>query len=157
LTRWIGFSILVLLADQASKFYVESHLQFAQRINVLPIFDFTLLYNKGAAFSFLATSDGWQRWLFTSIGLIAIVIILILMHRQRGKTGFLLALSLIMGGALGNVIDRVWHGHVIDFLLFYWRDWYYPAFNVADIAITCGAAILLFEELLRGFHAKPTK
>jgi signal peptidase II len=157
LTKWLWLSGLIVLADQASKMIIESQFQFAQRLKVLPVFDLTLLYNKGAAFSFLAASDGWQRWLFTAIGIIASFIILALMRKHQAQPRFMCALSLILGGALGNVIDRVWHGQVIDFLLFYWRDWYYPAFNVADMAITCGALLLVLDEILRGLNARSAK
>ncbi len=117
---------------------------------MLPFFDFTLLYNRGAAFSFLAAEEGWQRWFFTGLGLAAAVVILWLLRRTPGQPRFRAALILILGGAVGNVIDRLVYGHVVDFLLFYWKDWYYPAFNIADVAITCGAVLLVLDELLRG-------
>jgi signal peptidase II len=125
---------------------------------VLPFFDFTLLYNPGAAFSFLAQADGWQRWFFTVLGLVASVFIVWMMHKNRSNKRLMLALALILGGALGNVIDRIAYGHVVDFLLFYWKDWYYPAFNIADTCITLGAILLILDELLRlrGQHARST-
>jgi len=138
-----------MVVDQLTKLHFNTTLSFAQRLPVLPFFDFTLLYNPGAAFSFLAAEQGWQRWLFTLIALGAIGLILHLLRRHPGQTLFSLSLSLILGGAVGNLIDRIQHGHVIDFLLFYWRDWYFPAFNVADIAITCGAGLLILDEILR--------
>ena len=120
-----------------------------------PSFGFTLLYNRGAAFSFLADQAGWQRWFFTVLGLGAASFILWMMHKNRTQTRLLLALALILSGALGNVIDRVTYGHVIDFLLFYWQNWYYPAFNIADSCITVGAILLILDEILRlrGRHA----
>lgn len=124
-------------------------MHYAQRIAVLPFFDFTLLYNPGAAFSFLAAEQGWQRWLFTIIAFAAIGLILHLLRRHPRQTLFCVSLSCILGGAVGNLIDRVQHGHVVDFLLFYWQDWYFPAFNVADIAISCGAGVLILDEILR--------
>ena len=154
---WLALSGGLILLDQLSKLYVESLLQFGERIKVLPIFDITLLYNKGAAFSFLADFGGWQKWLFIAIGIVAIVIISWLMTRHREQKRFMLALALILAGAVGNVIDRILHGHVLDFLLFYWRDWYYPAFNLADTAISCGAILLVFDEILRGFYARSAK
>jgi signal peptidase II len=125
-------------------------------VQVLPFFDFTLLYNPGAAFSFLADQAGWQRWFFTVLGLGAAVFMLWMMHTNRTQQRLLLALALILSGAIGNVIDRIAYGHVIDFLLFYWQNWYYPAFNVADSCITLGAILLILDEILRlrGRHAR---
>ena len=154
---WLALSGVLILLEQLTKAYVQNLLRFAERVNVLPIFDITLLYNKGAAFSFLADFGGGQKWLFISIGVAAALIILWLMKRHTHQRRFMLALSLILAGAIGNVIDRVLQGHVVDFLLFYWRDWYYPAFNVADIAITFGAILLVLDEILRGLHARPAK
>lgn len=154
---WLGLSALVVLVDQATKLAVVHVITYAQRIPVLPVFDITLLYNTGAAFSFLANSGGWQKWFFILIGILAVLIILWLMRKHSQQKRFMFALALILGGALGNVIDRLVHGHVIDFLLFYWRDWYYPAFNVADIAICCGALLLILDELLRGWNARSAK
>lgn len=154
LARWLGLAALIIVFDQATKLYFENAFAYGQRLNVLPIFDFTLMYNRGAAFSFLASEEGWQRWLFTVLGIGAAAVITWLLRRTHGQPRFCLALTLIMGGALGNVIDRVAYGHVIDFLLFYWRDWYYPAFNVADVAITCGAVLLVLDEILRARKAR---
>jgi signal peptidase II len=108
-----------------------------------------LVYNRGAAFSFLAEAGGWQRWLFTGIGVAATVFIIWLLKRHAGQRMFCLALALIMGGALGNVIDRVVHGHVIDFLDFYIGRYHWPAFNLADSAIFLGAALLIVDEIRR--------
>jgi signal peptidase II len=151
LAFWLLLAALVIVLDQATKLYFNGSFSYGQRVPVLPIFDLTLVYNRGAAFSFLATEAGWQRWFFTALGIGAAVVITIILRRHgpRAHSRFALALSLIMGGALGNVIDRVAYGHVVDFLLFYWKDWYYPAFNIADVAITCGAILLVLDELLR--------
>jgi signal peptidase II len=146
---WLGVALLVIVLDQLSKQYINSSFQFGDRVNVLPVFDLTLMYNRGAAFNFLASEPGWQRWFFMLLGLGASAVIVFLLWRDPGKRRFSLALALIMGGALGNVIDRVAYGHVIDFLLFYWNDAYFPAFNLADSAITCGAALLIIDELFR--------
>ena len=147
--RWLILSLLLVLADQLTKYGFNANLRPGERITVLPFFDWTLLFNPGAAFSFLANADGWQRWFFTALALGAAGFILWMMHQHRAQHRFMLALAMILGGALGNVIDRIVHGHVIDFLLFYWHDWYYPAFNLADIAITLGAILLILDELLR--------
>jgi len=150
LARWLGLAALIILLDQATKLYFDGAFAYGERLNVLPVFDLTLMYNRGAAFSFLASEQGWQRWLFTAFGVVASAVIVWLLRRHAAQRRFCLALTLIMGGALGNVIDRLAYGHVIDFLLFYWRDWYYPAFNIADVAITCGAVLLVADEFLRG-------
>jgi signal peptidase II len=121
---------------------------------VLPFFDFTLLYNPGAAFSFLADGQGWQRWLFTGIALLAAGLIVHLLRRHPGDRLFCASLMSILGGALGNVIDRIQHGHVIDYLLFYCNGWHYPAFNIADISITCGAILLILDEVRRIRHER---
>ncbi|ARP90268.1 signal peptidase II [Bordetella genomosp. 9] len=151
LTFWLLLAAAIIVLDQASKLYFNANFSYGQRLNVLPVFDLTLVYNRGAAFSFLASEPGWQRWFFTVLGVGAAVVIAVILARQgkRAAPRFALALAMIMGGALGNVIDRIAYGHVVDFLLFYWKDWYYPAFNVADVAITCGAILLVLDELLR--------
>lgn len=147
--RWIAGALLIIVLDQLSKAYFDSAMQYSERWNVLPFFDFTLLYNPGAAFSFLADGTGWQRWLFTAIAVAATGLIVHLLRRNPSQTLFCASLMGILGGAIGNAVDRVQHGHVIDFLLFYWKNWYFPAFNVADISITCGAILLVLDELLR--------
>lgn len=146
---WLLGALLIIVTDQISKVYFDSHLAYGERWPVLPFFDFTLLYNTGAAFSFLADGQGWQRWLFTAIGLGATALIINLLRRSPTQTLFCTSLMCILGGAVGNVIDRIQHGHVIDFLLFYWNTWHFPAFNVADIAISVGAALLVLDEVLR--------
>jgi signal peptidase II len=156
LTRWLVLAGCLLIVDQLTKLWFDSALRYGERLQVLPFFDFTLLYNPGAAFSFLADQAGWQRWFFTLLGLGAAGFMVWMMHKNRSQTRLLLALALILSGALGNVIDRVAYGHVIDFLLFYWQNWYYPAFNVADSCITLGAILLILDETLRlrGRHAR---
>ena len=156
LTRWLVLAGCLLIVDQLTKLWFDSSLRYGERVQVLPFFDFTLLYNPGAAFSFLADQAGWQRWFFTALGLGAAVFMLWMMHTNRTQRRLLLALALILSGALGNVIDRIAYGHVIDFLLFYWQNWYYPAFNVADSCITLGAILLILDEILRlrGRHAR---
>jgi signal peptidase II len=146
---WLAVALLVIVLDQLSKLYINTSFHFGERVNVLPVFDLTLMYNRGAAFNFLASEPGWQRWFFMLLGIGASAVIVFLLWRDPSKRRFSLALALIMGGALGNVIDRVAYGHVIDFLLFYWNDAYYPAFNLADSAITCGAILLIIDELFR--------
>jgi signal peptidase II len=156
MSRWLLVALLLIVVDQITKIGFDHALRYGERINILPIFDFTLLYNKGAAFSLLADQPGWQRWFFTILGFGASAFILWMMHTHRSQHRFMFALTLILGGALGNVIDRIAYGHVIDFLLFYWHNWYYPAFNVADAGITVGAILLIIDEILRlrGHHAR---
>ncbi|MGE8671209.1 MAG: signal peptidase II [Achromobacter mucicolens] len=146
---WLALALLIIVLDQLTKIYFNTAFQYGERVNILPFFDFTLVFNRGAAFSFLASEEGWQRWLFTGLGCVAAVVIVWMLRRTHGQTRFCLALTLILGGAIGNVIDRVVYGHVVDFLLFYWNDWQFPAFNLADVGITCGAVLLVLDELLR--------
>ena len=147
--RWLLLAAVLIVLDQISKWYFELNFQFAERLNILPFFDFILVYNTGAAFSFLADHGGWQRWFFVALSIIASIVIVILLRRNSTKTLFCLSLSLILAGAIGNLIDRLLLGHVIDFLLFYWGDNYFPAFNLADCCITVGAALLILDEIIR--------
>lgn len=151
---WLALAAVLIALDQISKIAFVQMLAYGERLYVLPFFDFTLLYNTGAAFSFLADGAGGQRWFFTAIALIAAVVIVRLLYTHAGNPLFCAALTCILGGALGNAIDRLAHGHVVDFLLFYWNDWYFPAFNIADIAITCGAALLIFDEIQQARRRK---
>jgi signal peptidase II len=152
LRAWLGLAGVVLALDQITKFWIVGRFRLGERLQVVPgLFDLTLVYNPGAAFSFLAAADGWQRWFFVAIGIAASAFIVYLLVRHAGQQRlFAFALSLILGGAIGNVIDRLIHGQVVDFLLAHWQDrWYFPAFNVADSAITVGAVLLILDELLR--------
>lgn len=146
---WLLLAAVIIVADQLSKIWFDGNLSYGERWNLLPFFDFTLVYNTGAAFSFLADGQGWQRWLFTAIALVATVVITRLLWKHPRQTMLCTALACILGGALGNAIDRLLYGHVVDFLLFYWQHRYFPAFNIADIAITMGALLLLLDEILR--------
>lgn len=155
--RWLALAALIVLLDQATKLIAEHTLRFGERVNLLPVFDLTLVYNRGAAFSFLAQGDGWQRWLLSGIAVAAIVFIVWLMRTQaQDSRRMMLALTLILAGAVGNLIDRLAYGHVVDFLLFYWHPWYYPAFNIADTAITVGAILLIWDEWQRWRNTRRT-
>ncbi len=146
--KWLWLSGLVIGLDQLSKWLAEQFLLPGQPVPVLPSFNLTLLYNTGAAFSFLAQAGGWQRWFFLLLSLtISIALVIWIGRLQRGQTLLAIALSLILGGAVGNLIDRVVHGHVIDFIQLYYQRWYWPAFNVADSAITVGAILLVLDNL----------
>ncbi len=148
--RWFALALVVIVIDQLTKLWVLDHFTVGERLPVIPgLFDLTLLYNPGAAFSFLGSASGWQRWFFTGLAVVASVVIAVLLFRHRGQTLFSLALAMIMGGAIGNVIDRLMYGKVVDFLLFYRDPWYFPAFNAADSAITLGAVLLILDELIR--------
>jgi signal peptidase II len=150
LAPWLLLATIVVILDQLTKILVLKRFKFAERLNVISdFFDLTLVFNKGAAFSFLANAGGWQRWFFVAIAVVAIFFLLYLLAKHGGQTLFAFGVSLILGGAIGNVIDRILHGQVTDFLLFYWHPYYFPAFNVADAAITVGAGCLIFDELRR--------
>ncbi len=144
--RWLWLSLGVVVLDQLTKALAERSLRLYEAVEVLPFFKFTLLYNTGAAFSILSDAGGWQRWFFTVLALVVSAVIVYWLHGLSPAQRWLAAgLACILGGALGNVADRVAHGHVIDFILLHYRHWHWPAFNVADSAITVGVAILLLD------------
>jgi signal peptidase II len=149
---WLVLSAVVVMADQLSKSYIAQHFGEFEFITVLPILEITRMHNVGAAFSFLASASGWQRWVFIGLaGVVSLGIVVWLLRLRRGAHSLLACgLALVLGGALGNVIDRIRLGHVIDFIHFHWDRAYFPAFNVADSAITVGAACLLLDALLEG-------
>jgi len=147
LNRWLGLSALVIVLDQLSKAWITSHFIYGESLTILSVFNLVLAHNTGAAFSFLHDAGGMQRWLFSIIAVIASVWIIALLRKHAAQTLFALALSLILGGALGNLIDRIAYGYVVDFLAFHWDEHYFPAFNIADSAISCGAALLIWESL----------
>ncbi len=150
LTPWLGIAAIVILLDQISKITIEKSFQYAELYPITSFFNLTLAYNKGAAFSFLATEGGWQRYMFTAIGGVASIVITYLLKKNASQKLFCWSLALIMGGAIGNVIDRVAYGHVIDFLDFHYKELYhFAAFNVADSAICLGAALFILDELRR--------
>ncbi|MBN2993012.1 signal peptidase II [Pseudomonas cedrina subsp. fulgida] len=145
---WLALSLLVLVIDQVSKAHFEGSLQMFQQIVVIPdYFSWTLAYNTGAAFSFLADGGGWQRWLFAVIALVVSAVLVVWLKRLgRDDTWLAIALALVLGGALGNLYDRIALGHVIDFILVHWQNrHYFPAFNFADSAITVGAIMLALD------------
>jgi len=151
-TSWLLLSVLVVLADQASKHYITEHFGEFEHVTLLPVLDITRMHNVGAAFSFLASASGWQRWVFIGLAGVVSVGIIVWLVRLKERAHGLLAcgLALVLGGALGNVIDRIRLGYVIDFIHFHWDRAYFPAFNVADSAITVGAACLLLDALFEG-------
>ncbi len=151
-SRWLVLAALVILLDQFSKLWISSHFVYGESLTLLSVFDLVLAHNTGAAFSFLSDAGGMQRWLFTGIAIIASVWIIMLLRKHATQTLFALALSLILGGALGNLIDRIAYGYVVDFLSFHWDSHYFPAFNLADSAISCGAALLIWESFTEKKH-----
>ncbi|MDE2295347.1 MAG: lipoprotein signal peptidase [Gammaproteobacteria bacterium] len=147
--RWLGLSALVVLADQTSKAYIARHFGEFEVTRVLPILEITRMQNVGAAFSLLASASGWQRWFFIALALGVSLAIVNWLVRPRANPGVLLpaGLACILGGAVGNLIDRVRLGSVIDFIHFHWHQAYFPAFNLADTSITIGAGLLLLDAL----------
>jgi len=152
LNRWLWVSALVIALDQASKVWITGHFVYGEILVILGVFNLVLAHNTGAAFSFLSDAGGMQRWLFSIIAIVASAWIVWLLRRHGTQTLFALALSMILGGALGNLIDRVAYGYVVDFLQFHWEDHYFPAFNLADSAITCGAFLLIFDSFRGKSH-----
>jgi signal peptidase II len=146
---WLGLALILVIADQFTKVLVLGYYQLGDSTTVTSFFNLVRAHNTGAAFSFLAGASGWQRWLFTGIAVAAVVFIVWMLRSHAGQRLFSFALACILGGAVGNLVDRLLHGYVVDFLQFHWRGWYFPAFNVADAAITIGAACLILDELLR--------
>lgn len=145
---WIWLSLLVIVLDQATKYLAETLLVMHQPVPVTPSFNLMLTYNTGAAFSFLADAGGWQRWFFLGLGTLVSMGLVIWLTRLKPQEKWLaVALALILGGAIGNLIDRAWLGQVIDFIQLYYDRWYWPAFNIADSAITVGAVLLVVESL----------
>ncbi len=149
LAPWLVLALFVLLADQLTKMAVENSFDAGDILPITGFFNLVLAYNKGAAFSFLADAGGWQHSFLTAVGAGASIFIFYLLAKHGAQKLFSVALALILGGAIGNVIDRVAYGHVIDFLDFHLRGWHWPAFNVADSAIVCGAGLLIIDELRR--------
>ena len=150
--KWLILSGLVISLDQATKAILAAAFRLGESLTLTPFFDLVFVFNRGAAFNFLSDAGGWQRWFFIVLALIISTWIVAMLKRHAGEKLFAAALSLVLGGALGNVIDRVNHGAVVDFLSFHIADYYWPAFNVADSAITVGVALMLWEQLRPGKH-----
>lgn len=148
--RWLVLSLAIIVLDQWTKLLIMQNFELFDRVFVLPVLNLVRLHNEGAAFSFLSTASGWQRWLFTGLGIAVSAGIAVWLLRLPAKGQRLLAcgLALVMGGALGNVIDRIRFGHVVDFIQVHYAGSYFPAFNIADSAITVGAALLILDNLL---------
>jgi signal peptidase II len=147
--HWLGLALVIVLVDQLTKVLVVGYYQLGDSTTLTSFFNLVRVHNSGAAFSFLASASGWQRWFFTVLGLVAAAVIVSMLKSHPGQRLFSFAMACILGGAIGNVIDRVLYGYVVDFLDFHWHGIHFPAFNVADSAITIGAACLILDELLR--------
>ena len=145
--KWLWLSALVFAVDQITKWAVFLGMEYQSMIPVLPFFSLVHVHNTGAAFSFLAGAGGWQRYLFLGIGIAASLLILHMLRKHQDEPLMAIGLSLILGGAVGNIFDRVWHSFVVDFLYFHYQTYAFPAFNVADSAITVGAGLLIFDSL----------
>ena len=143
---WLVLSLLLFAVDYITKAVVVANMKLYESIEILPIFNFTYMHNYGAAFSFLSDAGGWQRWFFSSIAVVISLLLTYWLKKLPAKNWVICgAYSMVIGGAIGNLVDRLVHGYVVDFLHFYYQDWHYPAFNVADIAIVCGAGLLLLD------------
>jgi len=144
--HWLWLSLFILAADQISKQLAESAIQLYERVPLLPYLNLTLTYNRGAAFSFLSDQGGWQRWFFSVLAMVVTVVLVVWLRQlDRANRWTAISLSLIIGGAVGNLIDRLLFGHVIDFIDLYYGQWHWPAFNVADSAITVGVVLMLLD------------
>ena len=146
---WLGWALLILVADQVTKLLIVGSYRLGDFTTITSFFNIVRAHNTGAAFSFLAQAGGWQRWLFTGFGVLAALLIVWQLRAHPGQKLFSFALASILGGAVGNVLDRMMHGYVVDFLDFHAAGWHFPAFNVADAGISLGAVLLIVDELLR--------
>jgi signal peptidase II len=155
-TRWLAVSAAVIVLDLATKAWVSAAFTLGEAREVTPFFNLVLMHNTGAAFSFLAQAGGWQRWFFTGITIVISAAILVMLRRRHGR-GVSLGLALVLGGALGNLYDRLMLGHVVDFIQVHAAGYYWPAFNVADSAICVGVAILIWDSLRAGRGAAPAQ
>lgn len=155
--RLLWLSLVVLVLDQLSKFWIMARFEEYEVLTVWPVFNLTLVYNTGAAFSFLSDASGWQRWFFISVAVLVSGVMTVWLARlppAERLTGY--GLALVIGGAVGNLVDRIWLGKVVDFLQWHWEDWYWPSFNIADSAITLGVILLLIDGLfVSGRRTKP--
>ena len=149
---WFALALIVFAIDFVTKSIVLSSFYYGERLEITSFFNLVLVYNYGAAFSFLSTSGGWQVILFSAIAVIAVAVCSYLIYNHTRETLFCLALALIMGGAIGNLFDRIIYGYVIDFLDFHYQHWHWPAFNVADMAIVGGAALMILESFMKPAH-----
>jgi len=155
LRNWMIIAAVIIIADQITKVIANSELVLYKAVAVMPMFNLTLMYNEGAAFSFLSDAGGWQRWFFTIISLVVSIVLIFWIKKLKPEEKFqAIAFSLILGGAVGNLIDRVRLGYVIDFIEIYYNQFFWPAFNIADSAISIGVVILIIDTLFPNFFKK---
>ncbi|MCX7170589.1 MAG: signal peptidase II [Proteobacteria bacterium] len=147
---WLALSGLVIALDQATKQMIAAAFKLGESLRMTSFFDLVFVFNRGAAFSFLSDAGGWQRWFFTTLALVVSAWIVFMLNQHAEERSLSAALALVLGGALGNVIDRLWHGAVVDFLSFHLAGYYWPAFNLADSAISVGVALMLWQQLTQG-------
>jgi len=145
MAKWLSVSTLIVIADLLTKYFASTNLEYAVPVPIMPSFNLTLLHNTGAAFSFLASESGWQRWFFVILASVVSIVLVKWLMDLRKEPMVAAALALILGGAIGNLYDRVTLGYVVDFLHFYWNDYHFPAFNIADSAITIGAGLMILD------------
>jgi len=156
--KWIWLSVVVVILDQLTKYIASTSLEMFTPVAVMPMFNWTLMHNTGAAFSFLHDAGGWQRWFFATIAIVVSIVIFLWIKRlQHHEKWQAIALALILGGAIGNVIDRIWLGYVVDFIQVYYQQWYYPAFNVADSAIFIGVVMIIIDTIRESRAEKKNK
>lgn len=156
--KWIWLAVVVVVLDQLTKYIASTSLELFQPIAVMPMFNWTLMHNTGAAFSFLADAGGWQRWFFAVIAIVVSTVIFLWIKKlQQHEKWQAIALALILGGAIGNVIDRIWLGYVVDFIQVYYQQWYWPAFNVADSAIFIGVVMIIIDTIRESRAEKKNK
>ncbi len=156
--KWLWLSLLAVILDQGSKLVIAGSMQLYQSIPIMPYFNLTYVHNTGAAFSFLSEAGGWQRWFFAGLALVISIVIAVWLARlKQHETLLAVALSLVLGGAIGNLIDRLAYGYVIDFLDVYYQTWHWPAFNIADSAITLGVILMLVESFGLGKSEEKTE
>lgn len=154
--KWLWLSLLAVILDQASKLTIAGSMQLYESIEIMPFFKLTYVHNTGAAFSFLSEAGGWQRWFFAGLALVIGAVIAVWLARlKKHETLLAVALALVLGGAVGNLIDRLAYGYVIDFLDVYYQSWHWPAFNIADSAITLGVILMLLESFGLGHSKEP--
>lgn len=149
--KWLSVTAVVIIIDQLTKWVMSSWLSLYETVNIMPFFNLTMAHNTGAAFSFLAQAGGWQRWFFVGLATVISLVLIVWLRKVTDKTVEALSISLILGGAIGNVIDRINLGYVIDFLDVYYGSYHWPAFNIADSAIVVGACLLIIDS----FRTKP--
>ena len=145
LHKWLSISAVIVIVDLYTKHLIQRAFEYGEHLTFTSFFDLVRYHNEGAAFSFLSDAGGWQKWFFSGVSMIAVVVITYLLKKHQTQKLFCFGLALVLGGAIGNLYDRLTLGYVVDFLLFHYKDWYYPAFNVADSAICVGVALLLLD------------